>query len=351
MLFRRHRLLCNEAGLAAHLGMPLKLLLIHHGAIGDVLMCTPAIRALRKAFPQAEISFLVDEKASDALRHNPNMDELVIVKKGMPLKAYWGLFLKIFKYRYDIIIDFQRNPRSALVTLISGAKKRISFEGKHRNYAYNVRVPPPDINFYAGLRKLMLLQPLNIFETADCLPDMYITEEDRKWADELWTELGFGQNDFVIAISPVSIKPYRVWSADNFAHLCDHIMDKYDVNILFTWGPHEFHFIESILQKMKNKPNVDYRISSIKQLKALFEKCALFIGNDNGPRHIAITSDIPTVGIFSHIFSSHWTPPDDSRHIAIQPREPGIQNVELRTVIKPVDEVIESLTRERFPKS
>jgi ADP-heptose:LPS heptosyltransferase len=260
----------------------------------------------------------VGEKSFDALIHHPHIDALIIVNKKMPVMEYLRFFFKIFNYRYDMVIDFQRNPRSALATLISGAKKRISFDGRHRNHAYNMRIPSPHVNVYAALSNLMLLHPLNIYETADCLPDMYITEEDRKWADEVWMKLKLEQNDVVVAISPVSVKPYRIWPAEHFATLCDHIIDKYNVKLLFAWGPREFHFIEAILQKMKHKPNVDYRISSIKQLKALFSKCALFIGNDHDPRHIAI-----------------------------QPKQPGIQNIELRSVIKTVDEVIESITKKR----
>lgn len=327
----------------------MKLLLIQHAAIGDVLMCTPAVRALRRSFPEAEISFLVEEKAADALRHNPHIDRLLVLNTRLPRANRMRFLLGVFTHRYDVVIDFQRNPRSAVATLVSGAGQRISFEGKHRGYAYNVRVPAPHVSMYAAAAKLTLLQPLNVPPTDDCLPEMHITAGDREVADGVWARLGFGQDDFVVALSPVSRRSYRAWPIEEYASLCDHILSRHDAKILFTWGPGEFHFVEGILERMDHKPSVDYSISSIKHLRALFEKCSLFVGNDNGPRHIAIAAGIPTVGIFGHLLSSHWTPPGYAKHVAVQPARPGIRNVDIGSVAGAVDNAIGFARREVAP--
>ncbi|MCK4312693.1 MAG: glycosyltransferase family 9 protein [Candidatus Cloacimonetes bacterium] len=311
-----------------------KIFLIQHGAIGDVLMCTPAVRTLRKHFPEAEITFLVETKAFDAVRHNPNINKFIVPDLQMHFLKYFFFLLKFVFSHYDIVIDFQRNPRSALITFLTNAKKRISFTGKRRNYAYNIKIKSPDVQIYAVIKKLTLLQPLGINESKDFFLDFYITQKERNWANDLWEKMNFKKTDFIIAVSPVSVRSYRVWDAENFAKLCDHLIEKYKVKIIFTWGPGEYHFIESILLKMKNKPNTNYKITNIKQLKAIYEKSSLFIGNDNGPRHIAIISGIPTIGIFSHLYASHWTPPGIRKHIAIQPDKPGIKNVSLKKVVE-----------------
>lgn len=93
---------------------------------------------------------------------------------------------------------------------------------------------------------------------------------------------------------------------------------------------------------MNNKIEINYKISNIKQLKAIFERSSLFLGNDNGPRHIAITCGIPTIGIFSHIHASHWTPPEMEKHLVIEPEIPGIKNLKVETVIEKIDKFMKN---------
>jgi len=318
-----------------------KILLIQHGAIGDVLMCTPAVRAIRKHFPEAEITFLVETKAFNAVRHNPNIDKFIVPNLQMHFLKYFFYLFRFIFIRYDIVIDFQRNPRSALITFLTFAKKRISFRGKRRNYAYNIKKIESDNQIYAAINKLKLLQSLGVKDSVNFMPEFFITGEEEKWAEELWTSLNFQKQDFVVALSPVSIRTYRLWEAKNFSKICDFLIDKYQAKIVFTWGPGEFHIIESIQQNMKNKIEVNYKISNIKQLKAIFERSSLFLGNDNGPRHIAITSGVPTIGIFSHLFAAHWTPPNIKKHLAISPEISGIKNLKVETVITRIEEFME----------
>lgn len=320
----------------------MKILLIQFKAIGDVLMCTPAIRFLREKFQNAIITFLVNDYAFDAIRYNPNIDNFIIFKRKMKWLKYIQQLLKLGKYNFDIVIDFHRNPRASIATLFTGAKKRISFKEKHRNFIYNITIEPPDESTtYAAIKKLQLLQPFGISEQDDFLPELYITEKEKKWANNIWNILGFKRDDLVIAISPVSPRPYKIWPSDNFVQLCDYLIDKYEAKIIFTWGPGEYHIIKSILQKMRNQLEINYEISSILQVKALYEKCSLYIGNDNGQRHIAITADIPTIGIFDNPQTCyHWLPPDNTKHRIIYSSKKGIQNVSLENVIKSVDNII-----------
>ncbi len=324
----------------------MKILLVQHRAIGDVLMCTPAIRTLRRAKPNAEITFLVADFAFECLRNNPYIDQFITPSQSASHIQYMKYILHVIKNKYDVVIDFQNNPRSALITAFSMAKKRISFESKHRNYAYNILIKPPPIHVYAGLRKLMLLRPLGVEEKDDCIPDFYISEDDKKWAESLWDKLGFSEKDFVVVVSPVSggKKRYRQWSLKNYAQLCDLLISKYGARLLFNWGPGEFPMLKSVLEQMNIKIEVNYEIPSIRFLKAALERASLFIGNDGGARHVAVTADIPTVGIYHNPkVSPHWTPPGDPKHVVVQPETPGIGNVHLDTVIEKVNTMVESL--------
>lgn len=321
----------------------MKILLIQHRQIGDVLMCTPALRELRKNFIGAEITFMVENFSSCALMHNRNIDKFIIPSRKMSPAEYVQLIMRLKKEKFDIVIDFFQNPKSAAITWFSRANKRISFKRKWRNWPYTITVDPGHDDQYAAKQKLRLLKPLEIKTSDDYLLDLYVPDEDRKWADALFNRLGFKSDDLILALSPVSRRAYKVWPGEYFAQLCNHLIKKYSAKILFTWGPGEKSFINEIVCKMDKKPDCNYSISTIQQLKALFEKSSLFIGNDNGPRHIAISGDIPTVGLFGTTNPLRWTPPNAPMHTIIHEKGKGIKDIRLEYVIKTIDTKLESL--------
>ncbi|MGA1870430.1 MAG: glycosyltransferase family 9 protein [bacterium] len=315
----------------------MKILLIQLRQIGDVLMCTPALRALRSTFKRAEITFMVEHFSYCALMHNPNIDKFIIPSRKMSASEYIHLIARLKKERYDIIIDFFQNPKSAAITWLSRAEKRISFKCKWRNWAYTITVDPGDDDQYAAVQKLRLLRPLEIEYSDGGVLDLYVSDEDRKWADNLFNYLDFKSDDLILALSPVSRRAYKVWPGEYFAELCNYLIKKYGAKILFTWGPGEKSHINEIVSRMETKPHLNYSISTIQQLKALFEKSSLFIGNDNGPRHIAISAGIPTVGIFGITNPHRWTPPHSPLHTIIREKERGIRSLPLERVIHVID--------------
>ncbi|MGA1824441.1 MAG: glycosyltransferase family 9 protein [bacterium] len=321
-----------------------KILLIQHRQIGDVLMCTPAVRAIRKKFVEAEITFMVEKFSYRTLSDNPNIDKFIIPSRKMSLSEYIKLLLKLQREKFDIVIDFFHNPKSASITWFSRAEKRISFTTKWRNYAYTIKVDPGDDNQYAALQNLRLLRPLGIENNEGYSLDFFINEEDREWANNLWDKLNLKSDDLILALSPVSRRSYKVWPSECYAQLSDYLIKKYGAKILFTWGPGEKSFINAITSKMKQKPIVDYPMPTIKQLKAIFEKSSFFIGNDNGPRHIAISAGIPTVGLFGKTNPYHWTPPNSQMHTIISNGKRGMRNLSLQSVMKEIDSKFEILS-------
>jgi ADP-heptose:LPS heptosyltransferase len=106
---------------------PQKALFIQLRRIGDILMCTPGIRAFKKKFPDCRLDFLTE--LPDVLQGNPVIDEVINVdrsKQYNPLYQY-RLIRKIAKKKYDLVVDFFANPRSAYYSFLTGAEKRLSF--------------------------------------------------------------------------------------------------------------------------------------------------------------------------------------------------------------------------------
>lgn len=301
---------------------PGKIVLMQIKAIGDTLMCEPALAALKAEFPASEITFITGSLAYPILRHHPAIDCFIVFKHNTSFWRYIVFLCKLLSRRWDVLIDFEKNPRTFTMAHFIRAKTKISFRSAYRNYIYNVLLANYDKGRYVAYEKLRLAQYLIPYSVTPTIPKVYIADASRSEAERIYSSLGYSKDDFVIAVSPVSKAQYRLWKPENFSRLCDYLYSKYHVKYLFTWGPGEKHIVDRVIAGMaSHKPVTDYEIASLEILAALFERADMYLGCDNGPRHIAISSGIPSIGIFSHLYAQYWTPPDSDLHLYVAPKK------------------------------
>jgi heptosyltransferase-3 len=303
----------------------MKILLIQLRRIGDVLMTTPAVRELRKAHPNSFIAYLTEAPSDQVLRMNANIDEIYLYNKKGGIPSQLDLIKKIRRDRFDVVIDLFGNPTSAIITLLSGAPKRLGFDFRLRKYAYTVPVKAhSDKLRYAALDKLDLLAELGVGAQGHEL-DFSVSEEDERFAEDLFVKLGVLAKDFVVSLSPVSRQPYKVWPAENFARIADGLIERHNAKILFISGPGEQHFVDSVRGLMKQQALPDYPVPSLRQTLAIIKRADLHVGNDNGPRHFAIACGTPSVAVFGRPFADNWTPPDSQVHASVE-HDPGCKS-------------------------
>ncbi len=302
----------------------MKILLIQLRQIGDVLMTTPAIRALKQNNPDSYLSFVTESPSDQVLRLNPYLDELLLFDKRWGVGEGWGFIQKLRRGQYDAAIDFHGNPRSAFLCWMSGAKTRIGFNHRGRHLAYHHKVRPSDRPSYSAADKLRLIEPLGVSGGTLAL-DFPISDQERDYAQKLLEGMGVMPDDLLISISPVSRQPYKVWPSGYFAQVADWLVEDFRAKILFLWGPGEQHFVEAVRSKMRNPALPDYEVPTLGQTSALLEKAWLHVGNDNGPRHFAIAVNTPTVAVFGRPRVVSWTPPDSGKHLALE-HDPGCKS-------------------------
>ena len=217
-------------------------LLIQLRRIGDVLMTTPAIRLLRESYPDADLTFLTESPSDQVLNENPNLQEILLYRKRESIADSIRFFLNLRSRKFDCVIDFYGNPRSALMTRFSGAPMRIGFELRGRSMAYTHPVKISGKVSYSAADKAQLLRPLGI-SASDFRLDFFPEGKDQIFADTLFKKLGVEENDFLVSLSPVSRQPYKVWPADRFAQVADWLVEKYNAKIIFLFGPGEKNFV------------------------------------------------------------------------------------------------------------
>jgi ADP-heptose:LPS heptosyltransferase len=296
-----------------------KILLIQLRRLGDVLMTTPAIRQLHQALPDAELTFLTEAPSEQLLQYNPHLNEVWLLPKQMTLKESFNFLRQLRQMRFDCVIDFFGNPRSAFVGRLSGAPTRIGFDFRGRSWLYTNAIPLLSGAGYAATHKLQLLEALGLpVDTTDLLPEFPISAKERVFATDLLEQLGVQPEDKVVTISPVSRQPYKRWALENFAQLADWLIERYAVRILFVYGPGEQIFVDEVRSKMHREALQNYNSPNLAQTRAIFERVILHVGNDNGPRHFAVAADIPTVAIFGRPLAINWTPTNQSKHLSIE---------------------------------
>lgn len=282
-----------------------KILIIQLRRIGDVLLTTPVIRALRKKFPQAQLDFLVEKAGSEVLKGNPYLSNILIYDK----KEQVTWLRKVRASRYDVILDFLRNPRTAWITLCSGARYRVGFKRKWRDFAYNVRVAADPVPKYVPAFKLDLLKPLGIQDENINL-DLVVDEQSKKRVQQYLSATGVDQTTLLVGISPTSRRPARRWRKEGFAEVADHLIRTCKAKVIFLWGPGEEEYVDEVIRLMKEKP-LKHPPFSIAELVALIGQLKLFVSNDNGPLHIAQAFGIPTVAVFGPTQSVNWNAPGE----------------------------------------
>lgn len=296
---------------------PEKALFIQLRRIGDVLMCTPAIRAFKRTFPECRLDFLTE--LPGILDNNPHLDSILSVddsRQFSPVYQY-KLIRKIRAGRYDLVVDFFANPRSAYYSFLSGADIRLSYGFGHRKWAYNRTPRKSDQPAYAAQDRLDLLKEIDVPSDGLRL-EFNPTDGDRREAEEILKPLS---GKMIATLSPVSRKGFNRWPLENYAVLGKLLSSELNYAIVILTGPGEEQVARDLATMMVAIKPLVLNIDRLGLLGAIFGRANLHLGNDNGPKHIAVACGAPTFTIYGPHDPVSWTYPDSSRHRFIQPAD------------------------------
>lgn len=292
-----------------------KILLIHLRRIGDILLCTPSIRAVREYYPDSEISFLTEEPFYDVLSGNPYLDDIVLLKEEekKSIVKYIKFLQRIRSQGFDLVIDFYGNPRSSLISFAAGARYRLGFDYRIRRHFYNLTVPPNANGRYVVQVKFDLLRKIGLHPKNEKL-DIFIDREVKGKVREYLVKNGVGDCSKLVGFSPTSRRKSRRWLPERFAELGDRLI-KSGKKVIFIWGPGEKEYIDLIVNMMEQKPIVSFE-STIKETAGILEKCQVLVANFNGSKHLSVAVGTPTIGLCEPSEAPCWNPISD-KHLAI----------------------------------
>ncbi len=283
--------------------------------IGDVLMITPVLRALRETFPDARITAVVNSGTEAMLAHNPHIDEVLVHERDGSLLHELRFVRELRKRRFDLTIGLTEGDRTAWYSLFCGARFRIGIphffwpKFDPRRLAYHFPVYPArrvmhevekhfDLLERAGL-KLRSTQPGNL-----CL---VVSDELRDWARR---ELSALRPARIVHVHPVSRWLWKCWRNEAMAEVIDWLQTERNTRVVVTTGPaaRELERAREIIRLSRSKPLFYEGDLSLGQIAALSAESDGYFGVDTAPMHMAAAVGVPVVALFGPTNPKNWGP-------------------------------------------
>jgi predicted lipopolysaccharide heptosyltransferase III len=305
-----------------------RILVIQFRQIGDVLLSTPVLRALRCYYPQSHIAFLTEPSPGRVLQGNPLLDEVIIRPRHATWRQQWQLLRYIRRQRFELVIDLIGNPRSAVLTRLSGARHRLAFARFPRSLLYTMLVTHHHpVQEYTVAKRLRLLEPLGI-QATELTPILPYTQCEQDTAAAFLRAQAITAEDLLICIDPTHHVPTRQWPGAHFSALVDMLSERLGARVLLLWGPGEEAQVQAIAAAARSHPGL-IPAWDLHTLAALLAQADLFIGCNSAPLHIAVSQGIPTLTIMGATLSVNWLPPEPQHRAVLAglPCQPCEKNV------------------------
>lgn len=312
----------------------MKILIVKTSAIGDVTHTLPALNVLRKNFPAAHITWLVEEAAADIVEGHKALDRVLISRRkywAREMRGGLGRFLRAGREvlafiatlrdtRYDLLLDFQGLLKSGVLVWLADAERKVGFGRgmEHAECSYiflNEKIPPVPMDTHALTREMVLLKAIGV-ETGEISFDLPITDCDRVKVDEILAGHAVDQQQPLIAINPQATWPTKLWFNDRFSEVADFLLAA-GYAVVFTGSPADRPEIDRIISGMKGRAVNLAGETSLLSLAALYQRARLVISTDTGPMHIGAAAGTPLVAIFGS--TAPWrTGPWGEQHIVLR---------------------------------
>ena len=293
----------------------MKILVIKIGAVGDVVLAVPSLRAIREKFPKAHIAVLVGVESRQILQNCPYVNELIAYNRRFVKKSILN-FIKLAgdlrKSGFDMVIDFQNSSRSHALSFLSLAPKRFGYSNKKLGFLLNYGIKDVKASLPPLQHQFRVLSLLDI-KLKDERLEVWPTESDSKFIDEFlagqWTVSG--QPLVGINIGGSARWHTKRWPEGNLSRLCDDLARR-NARVVLTGVKEEHDAAMRIISSAQSKPINATGKTTLNQLAALIKRCKVFITTDSAPLHIAAAVGVPVVALFGPTDPKRHCPPSEN---------------------------------------
>ncbi len=297
-----------------------RILIINVNWLGDVLLSTASIRAIKKAYPESYLACMVPSRCVEVLKGNPYLDEVVVfdekaTHRGLIAKINFIKELK--KKKFDIVFLFHRSFTRALIAFLANIPERVGYYAKKRGMLLTKKIIPPEEEMHRLAYYLNIVESYGVKSNGKYY-EFFINDDDREYVDSQLKKLGVDRNDFVVVVNPGGNWQPKRWPKENFANLSDRLISELGAKIIISGADKDITLANDISNLMKSKPIILAGKTNLKQLGALMEAADLVISADSGPMHIAAAMGTDLIALFGPTKTSLTGPLGKGRIAIIQ---------------------------------
>ena len=351
-----------------------RILIQRAGAFGDILMGTPLLAALREAYPDAHLTWLVED-AEQAIDASPYLDEYIRWDR-----AYWkrplrrGLYpvwlARVLRFRkvlrearFDVFISFQPEEWPLLARGVNAPVSVGIFDTFRRFYGatktsrntrlYSHPFAYPDLPEHRTDQYLLALRALGLSDHVPKQMSLGYTEDDRDAAAAFLDRQGIGSKERLVVLAPWTTWPTRCWPAERFVAV-GNALARHGWRVLILGGPKEREATLALAEQMDPRPVAVAGELTFRQMAALIDRTALLITGDTGPMHVAAALETPQVALFGPTSPAWYGPRTDTCLPLLHPVPCGpcdkkhcrnLQNPHLCMTLLTVEEVLAAAQR------
>jgi len=275
---------------------PERILVIRLSSLGDVVLASVVIGAIKRRLPQALLSILVKSEYAGLYSCDPRITHVIPLHPGHP--HLLQLVRSLRKKNFDTIVDIHSNLRSLLIRNLVSADRKVHYHKRHLIRWAMVHLkwlnfqPRHTVDLY-----LDAVRGLGIRDSPR-KPKLYVDATTRHRVRDLLIESGLSGDDILVGVSPGARWKAKRWRAEGFASVCDSLLQRRETKVLILGDKDDVPFVREILSWMRRRPIDMTARLDIQELMAAISFCRLFLSNDSGPMHIATALGVPVVSIF-----------------------------------------------------
>jgi len=277
------------------------ILIIRLSSLGDVILTTPVIAALKARFPDSELFFLTKARYADRLRNDPRISSLVEfdpVERHKGVSGLMRLISQLRSYRFDLLIDLHANLRSFLLRHLVGSRVKLRYRKRWLRRWSMVHLkflkakPLRTLDSY-----LEPLQRLGV-EASEQNPLIFVSRDDLEFSNHFLLERQVGKDDIVVGVHPGAKWETKRWDTERFARVCRSLAEKPGYRIMLLGDAEEAKLVEQVGSNVPADRIVRAVGLPLGRVMSLIRRCDCLITNDSGPMHIASALQVPVVAIF-----------------------------------------------------
>lgn len=305
----------------------MNILIVKLSAVGDVIHTLPSLRELRRHYPDAHITWVIEEASADLIKDHPDLDRILISPRKRWIQEFKGrqihkptgeirTWIKSLRERsYDLVIDFHGLFKSAIIVFLSGGKRKLGYDSMQElsGLFYNEKIPE-DMEKHAVDRYLDFIRYLGANIGKPEFP-IAIQAQHEKTITELLKTHGLNEKDAFVVINPVALWETKLWQNEKFARLGDRLSGELGMKVILSGA--ERKTLDDIQNQMSTPcANIGGK-TTLRDLACLYRQAALVISTDSGPMHLAAAVGTPVIALFGPT-NPRRTGPYGEGHIVIQ---------------------------------